>query len=283
MELPNVDEAAPTGHEVSAQIVSDLLVDVQKPAVREGDPVRDVSSPREGLNNPHLGRNASRIRLGRGRGGAALALITVGRVSDPWDINVTSGFFHIEADAVIAAFNSDEQALSVLTCRQAEEGNYEQGCAVSRAMRVSPESSCRASMCRNQRFERVTRCVTFLHLEPSAGRVPTEPSEVFSRKRRSWKPDRTDSRKTSSSCRRLDRDTFRATVRRSDSDKSQSKNRIRFSIDTSRDTLASSWTPLGAHRNDATLHALLPGGDRLLSLGASSCGPGSPWLSDASD
>ena len=28
MELPNVDEAAPTGHEVSAQIVSDLLVEV---------------------------------------------------------------------------------------------------------------------------------------------------------------------------------------------------------------------------------------------------------------
>ena len=36
------------------------------------------------------------------------ALVTYGRLRDPWDVNVTSGFFHIEADAVIAAFNSDD-------------------------------------------------------------------------------------------------------------------------------------------------------------------------------
>lgn len=36
------------------------------------------------------------------------ALVTYGTLTDAWSWNVTSGFFHIEADATIAAYNSDD-------------------------------------------------------------------------------------------------------------------------------------------------------------------------------
>lgn len=39
---------------------------------------------------------------------AAGGMLTVGRLQDAWDWQLSAGFFHIEADAVIAAYNSDD-------------------------------------------------------------------------------------------------------------------------------------------------------------------------------
>lgn len=55
---------------------------------------------------------ASESKENFGAGG----LITYGQLNRPWDWTLSAGFFHIEADAVIAAYNSDDLQQTNVNC-----------------------------------------------------------------------------------------------------------------------------------------------------------------------